>query len=386
MKKFVSILMVVLMSATLLAGCGGTTEPTPAPTDAGTATDTPTDAGTPTAAPTEAPAAAEGFEIAMITDVGTIDDRSFNQGTWEGVKKYAEEKGITHKYYQPTEQTDDAYLSSIDLAIKNGAKIVVTPGFLFEGPIGIAQDRYPDVTFVLIDGNPTVDGAIKINSNAVGITYAEEYAGFLTGYASVKDGFTKFGFMGGMAVPAVKRYGYGFIQGLEYAAKEMGLTNVEVNYHYTGGFSATPEIQTLAATWYQGGTEVIFGCGGAVGNSVMAAAEASTDKYVIGVDVDQSGDSATVITSAMKGLTDTAYRMLDAYYSGSFPGGQALVEGAMAAMDTAKFRTFTKADYDAVYAKLESGEIVLKKDVDADGNELAPADMTDGTVKLTVVE
>lgn len=155
----------------------------------------------------------------MITDVGTIDDRSFNQGTWEGIKQYAEEKGITHKYYQPTEQTDDAYLSSIDLAVKNGAKIVVTPGFLFEGPIGIAQDRYPDVTFVLIDGNPTVDGAIKINSNAVGITYAEEQAGFLVGYAAVKDGFTKLGFMGGMAVPAVKRYGFGFIQGAELAAR-----------------------------------------------------------------------------------------------------------------------------------------------------------------------
>ena len=392
MKKFVSILMVVLMSATLLAGCGGgTTEPTPAPTDAGTATDTPTDAGTPTAAPTEAPAAAEGFEIAMITDVGTIDDRSFNQGTWEGIKQYAEEKGITHKYYQPTEQTDDAYLSSIDLAVKNGAKIVVTPGFLFEGPIGIAQDRYPDVTFVLIDGNPTVDGAIKINSNAVGITYAEEQAGFLVGYAAVKDGFTKLGFMGGMAVPAVKRYGFGFIQGAELAAKEMGVSGVEINYHYTGGFAATPEAQTLAATWYQGGTEVIFGCGGAVGNSVMAAAEASTDKYVIGVDVDQSGDSATVITSAMKGLGASVYQMLEAFYNGTFPGGQSLVldatnKGVEIAMSTAKFRTFTQADYDAAFAKLTGGEVVLKKDVDADGNELAPANMTDGTVKVTVVE
>ena len=169
------------------------------------------------------------------------------------------------------------------------------------------------------------------------------------------------------------------------------MSGVEINYHYTGGFAATPEAQTLAATWYQGGTEVIFGCGGAVGNSVMAAAEASTDKYVIGVDVDQSGDSATVITSAMKGLGASVYQMLEAFYNGTFPGGQSLVldatnKGVEIAMSTAKFRTFTQADYDAAFAKLTGGEVVLKKDVDADGNELAPANMTDGTVKVTVVE
>ena len=140
-------------------------------------------------------------ELALITDIGTIDDKSFNQGAWEGLVKYAEEKGISHQYYQPTEKSTTAYLESIDQAVKNGAKVIVTPGFLFEEPVYIAQDQYPDVTFILIDGNPhDADYNYKTADNCVGITYAEEQVGFLAGYAAVKDGMTKLGYMGGMAV------------------------------------------------------------------------------------------------------------------------------------------------------------------------------------------
>ncbi len=219
-------------------------------------------------------------ELALITDIGTIDDKSFNQGAWEGLVKYAEEKGISHQYYQPTEKSTTAYLESIDQAVKNGAKVIVTPGFLFEEPVYIAQDQYPDVTFILIDGNPhDADYNYKTADNCVGITYAEEQVGFLAGYAAVKDGMTKLGYMGGMAVPAVVKYGYGFVQGAEYAAQELGMADgsIELMYNYTGGFDATPEAQNQAASWYNNGTEVIFAAGGAVGNSVMAAAEAADE-------------------------------------------------------------------------------------------------------------
>ncbi len=204
--------------------------------------------------------------------------------------------------------------------------------------------------------------------NAVGIVYAEEQAGFLAGYAAVMDGSTKLGFMGGMAVPAVVRFGYGFVQGAEYAAKEMGLKDLVMNYHYTGGFDATPEAQALAASWYNSGIEVIFACGGAVGNSVMAAAEAVNGK-VIGVDVDQSGESETVITSSMKGLASSVEQTLADFYAGNFPGGQAVVkdaavDGVSLPMETSKFETFSQADYDAIYAKLVAGEITLLKDGD----------------------
>lgn len=317
----------------------------------------------------------ETFELALITDIGTIDDKSFNQGAWEGLKQYADEKKITNKYYQPAEKSTDAYVSAIELAIAGGAKVVVTPGYLFEPAIFIVQDSYPDVKFILLDGSPnnwdyTGDFQAKTASNTVGVTYAEEQAGFLAGYAAVKDGMTRLGFMGGMAVPAVIKFGFGFVQGADYAAKELGLPDgaISINYHYTGGFDATPEIQTLAASWYQAGMEVIFGCGGAVGNSVMSAAEAVGAK-VIGVDVDQSIESDTVITSSMKGLGASVYDLIAQYYEGTFPGGKDLVydaanDGVMLPMDTSKFDTFSQADYDAIYAKLVAGDIPLLVNTD----------------------
>ena len=332
---------------------------------------------------------AADYDIAMITDIGTIDDKSFNQGTWEGIVEYADANNKTRIYYQPTAQSTEIYLDMIEQAVGNGAKIIVTPGFLFEQPIFTAQDMYPDVHFVLIDGNPN-DGndpaEFRTEANAVGIVYAEEQAGFLAGYAAVKDGYTKLGFMGGMALPAVVRFGYGFAQGMDYAANEMGITGLSLNYHYTGGFAATPEAQALAASWYADGVEVIFACGGAVGDSVMAAAEAA-DAKVIGVDIDQSDDSPTVITSAMKGLGASVVSVLTAYFEGEFPGGQALVmdaaqDGVQLPMATSRFNTFSQADYDAIFAKLVAHEITLLKDTDiASVTEIPVETMTVNEVK-----
>lgn len=339
MKKALALLVAMMMLTLGLTGCG-----------------------------TKEQAQADTYEIAMITDIGTIDDKSFNQGTWEGIVAYADANNITHKYYKPTEQSTDAYLAAIQLAVDSGAKVIVTPGFLFEEPIFKAQDLYPDVKFILIDGNPhNADySEYRTASNAVGITFAEEQSGYLAGYAAVKDGYTKLGFMGGMAVPAVIRFGYGFVQGAEAAAKEMGIMRIDLKYHYTGGFDATPEVQTLAASWYAEGTQVIFAAGGAVGNSVMSAAEAAGTK-VIGVDVDQSSESATVITSAMKGLGAAVQSVLTDYYADKFPGGQSLVyaadkNGVQLPMATSKFTKFMQADYDKVFADLAAGKITLVND------------------------
>ncbi|MDR0321371.1 MAG: BMP family ABC transporter substrate-binding protein [Treponema sp.] len=307
----------------------------------------------------------ETFDLALVTDLGTIDDKSFNQGSWEGLVQYANEYKISHKYYQPAEQSDDSYLTAVDLAVRGGAKIVVTPGFLFEVPIFHAQDRYPNVHFILVDGSPhdASYSTFKTGPNTVGVHYAEDQAGFLAGYAAVKDGSRRLGFMGGMAVPAVVRFGYGFVQGAEYAANELGLApgSITINYHYTGAFAATPEAQTMAASWYNSGIEVIFACGGAVGNSVMAAAE-QTGRKVIGVDVDQSGESPSVITSAMKELRSSVYSIISAYYAGNFPGGgdavfSAANDGVGLPMETSKFQSFSRADYDAIFEKLVSGAI-----------------------------
>jgi len=331
------------------------------------------------------------FELALITDLGTVDDKSFNQGAWEGLVKYADENFISRKYYQPEEQSDDAYLSAIDLAVKGGAKLIVTPGFLFEVSIFKAQDRYPDVYFVLVDGVPHDANYtnFKTGQNTVGVLYAEDQAGFLAGYAAIKDGNRNLGFLGGMAVPAVVRFGYGFIQGAEYAAKELRLASgtITINYHYTGAFAATPEAQTLAASWYNKGVEIIFACGGAVGNSVMSAAE-QTGKKVIGVDVDQSGESPTVITSAMKGLKSSVYSCIADYYAGKFPGGQTLTfsaanDGVGLPMETSKFARFNKSDYDTIFKALADRRIPRMDDLDSEGS---PKKIPVTIIKVTEVK
>lgn len=317
------------------------------------------------------------YELALITDVGTIDDKSFNQGSWEGVEKYGKEKNITHKYYQPAEKTTKAYNDSIDLAVKNGAKVVVTPGYLFEPSVWEKQKQYPDVKFILVDGAPRKDkdSAPEVAKNTVSISYAEEEAGFLAGYAVVKEGYKKIGFLGGMAMPAVIRYGYGYIQGAEYAAKEANENGIEITYSYLGNFNPLPENQSKAASLYQGGTEVIFACAGGAGNSVMKAAESSKGK-VVGVDVDQSAESNTVITSSMKLLKDSVYDAIKSIYDNNFKGGQMLVLGAkdkkvgLPEIDKKHFTKFTKEDYEKIYKKLESGEIKLKKDVDESGKSI----------------
>jgi basic membrane protein A and related proteins len=321
------------------------------------------------------------YEIALITDVGTIDDKSFNQGAWEGVEAYAKANNITYKYYKPTEKSDDAYLVSIDLAIKAGAKVIVCPGYLFELPVFTAQTKYPEVKFVILDGAPhNGDYNYDIKDNTYSIFYAEQEAGFLAGYAIVKEGYTKLGFMGGMAVPAVIRYGYGFIQGANFAAKELGLAAdaVQVKYTYVGNFDATPENQAKAAAWYNDGTEVIFACGGAVGNSVMKAAESASAK-VIGVDVDQSTESDTVITSSMKNLSKSVSDALTSYYKNEFPGGttvslNAESQGVQLPMETSKFAKFTKADYDAIYDKIVKKEVKIDNDTVAADASGVPAD------------
>lgn len=331
---------------------------------------------------------ASGYELALVTDIGTIDDKSFNQGAWEGVEGYAKEHNKTYKYYQPTAKTTAAYVDTIGLAVEGGAKVVVCPGYLFEPAVYETQDKYPDVKFILLDGEPHNEdySDYKTGENTCPILYQEDQAGFLAGYAAVKDGYTKLGFMGGMAVPAVMRYGYGFVQGAEAAAEEMNVSELELKYHYTGGFDATPEVQSMAASWYQSGTEVIFGCGGGVGNSVMSAAEAAGTK-VIGVDVDQSPESDTVITSAMKQLAVSVKDIIGSYYDGKFKGAQTIVmdvttDGVGLPMKSSKFTNFTQADYDAVYAKLVSGEIKTLTDADA----ASAADLPATHVAVEVIE
>ena len=214
--------------------------------------------------------------------------------------------------------------------------------------------------------------------------YAEEQTGFLAGYAAVKEGFRKLGFMGGMAVPAVQRFGHGFVQGAAYAAKEEGLAEgaITVDYLYTGDFKASPEVQAAAATLYQNGVEIIFACGGAVGQSVMAAAKAAGGKWVIGVDVDQSGDSETVITSSTKELAVSVQQALEAIFGVSkekltweddFAGKSVILDvtrdGVGLPMETSRFTKFKKSQYNAIYNKIVKGDVKVSTTIGEFGDD-----------------
>lgn len=323
----------------------------------------------------------ESQKIVLITDKGDITDKSFNQGSYEGVKSYGDKNDVEYSYLKPQDATDADYIAAIEQAIADGATIIVTPGYLFEPAINELQGDYPDVKFILLDGSPAnVEGG-KIEKNVYSVFYAEEQSGFLAGYAAVKDGFRKLGFMGGMAVPAVQRFGHGFVQGAAAAAKELGLaaSAITIDYLYTGDFKATPDVQAAAATMFNNGVEVIFACGGAVGQSVMAAAAASqTPKFVIGVDVDQSFDSPTVITSATKNLAASVEQALEALFeTGKWAddfGGKSVTldasrDGVGLPMATSKFRTFAKADYDTIFAKLVNKTVTVSNVIGEFGDD-----------------
>ena len=243
MKQIRAMLLVLAMALSLVACGGAKTEETQAPETQAAAP-----AETEAAAPAETEAAAPAGEVtkvALVTDVGTIDDESFNQACWQGVEAWCTANGIEYTYYQPTEDSTDARVMSIAQAIAEGADTIVMPGYLFGATLTMVMEAYPDVNFIAVDvgaGDLTVDYTTyyEPTANVACMTFSEEQAGYLAGYAAVKDGFTKLGFLGGMAVPAVIRYGYGFVQGADAAAKDMGV-NIEINYTYGGQFYGTPE-------------------------------------------------------------------------------------------------------------------------------------------------
>ena len=272
------------------------------------------------------------YEVAFVTDVGQLKDKSFNQGTWDGVKLYASEHSLSYKYYQPANgdnATDDDRYNAMKQAAEGGAKVIVCAGFLQEAALAKAAEEFPDAHFVFIDNNhPVVGSDGNPLKNVASVEFQEEQAGYLAGYAVVKEGYTKLGFSGGGGGTndACCRYGYGYVQGANDAAKELGVqVDMLYSWEYGASYSASSELQSMIAGWYNEGTELVFACGGSMCNSVFAAA-AANNALSIGVDVDQSGESNTVMTSAVKGLAEAASLMLGRFYDGKWDevGGQAV--------------------------------------------------------------
>ena len=333
------------------------------------------------AAPT---AFAEGeCKVAMITDYGDITDQSFNQTTYEACKAFADENGLTFQYYKPASDSDEDRITSIEKAIDDGYNVIVMPGYAFGPAIQEVAPEYDDITFIALDVSEgdLGDLAADVPANLYCAVYQEELCGYMAGYAAVKLGYTKLGFLGGMAVPAVVRYGYGFVQGVDAAAAELELSDVEVKYVYGNQFFGDSDITAYMDTWYAAGTEVVFACGGGIFTSAGEAA-AKVGGKVIGVDVDQAGTidglygEGMTVTSAMKGLAATVNAELSAIVDGSFEGGKVDNLGLVSDVPAENFvqiagstqfnDDFTEEDYAALVAAMNAGEVVVSNDITAE--------------------
>ena len=372
MKKILALLLALVMALSLFA-CGKK-DPDPQPDD-----NKPVNADD---IKDEMTSADGKYEIAFVTDVGQLKDKSFNQGTFDGVKLYANANNLSYKYYQPAngdQATDDDRFDAMKAAAENGAKVIVCAGFMQGTALAKAAAEFKDVSFIFVDGWAMADAKGNPLTNTLGVAFQEEQCGYLAGYAAVKEGYTKLGFTGGGGGtnPACCRYGYGFVQGASAAAKELN-TKVEMNYSwlYGASFQASPELQTMANGWYTNGTECIFACGGSMFASVAAAA-AANDGKVVGVDVDQSFESDTVITSAMKGLAASVQWACAKVYDGSFAaiGGTCATLGAKdnavgLPTATGSLTKWSVDEYNAMLKDMADGKLV----VDNDYSKLASTD------------
>ncbi len=309
--RIVSVLLIALLAVTMLVGCAGG-------------------------------GSGAKFKVGMVTDAGTIDDKSFNQGTWEGVVKATDELKIERNYLKPAGTTEADYLKEIGNLYDAGFKFVVAPGYKFETAIFQAQNKYKDAKFVIIDGSPHAgDYNVVVGENTVSIFFAEEQSGFLAGVAAalqLKEG--ALGFIGGMKVPAVQKFNWGFQQGVAYANSNFGakMTIDKENVIYQGSFDNVAAGQQLAAQMYDRGVKAIFAAAGSVGigaiNEAKTRASAGQEVWVIGVDVDQYNEGiyaegkSIILTSAMKRIDQASYDMIMAEKDGKFPGGQILTFNA----------------------------------------------------------
>ena len=387
MKKFLALMLALVMALALVA-CGQQKEPDVQEPQGPTGTDEVT------------------YKVAMITDYGDITDQSFNQTTYEACKAFAEANGVDFQYFKPAGDNTADRVAMIESAIDQGYNVIVMPGYAFGAAIAETAPKFEDVKFIALDVSAGDLGeGFVVPANLYCAVYQEELCGYMAGYAAVKLGYKNLGFLGGMAVPAVQRYGYGFVQGVDAAAAELGLTDVKLNYAYGNQFFGDADITAAMDTWYAGGTEVVFACGGGIYTSAVDAAKKVEGAKVIGVDVDQAAvianyaagegaDAATVegykaltVTSAMKGLYPATYDTLtDVIVNGNWEKYSAKIDtlGLVSADDPAANYVqipmestqwadgaFTQDDYKALVKAMFDGTLTVSNDTTKAASDFA---------------
>ena len=380
MKKFLALMLALVMALSLVA-CGQKNQDSNGTYDTDKDTDV-TDVA---------------YKVAMITDYGDITDQSFNQTTYEACKAFAEANGVDFQYFKPAGDNTADRVAMIESAVDQGYNVIVMPGYAFGAAIAETAPKFSDVKFIALDVSAGDLGeGFEVPANLYCAVYQEELCGYMAGYAAVKLGYKNLGFLGGMEVPAVIRYGYGFVQGADAAAKEIGADDVHIKYWYSQVFAANDEIKNKMDGWYSEGTEVVFACGGPVCQSCDAAAQANGGK-MIGVDVDQAAvianyaagegaDAATVegykaltVTSAMKGLYPATFDTLtDVIVNGNWEkySGKIDTLGLVSADDPAANYVqipmestqwadgkFTQDDYKALVKAMFDGTLTVSNDI-----------------------
>ena len=381
MKKFLALMLALVMALSLVA-CGQKNQDSNGTYDTDKDTDV-TDVA---------------YKVAMITDYGDITDQSFNQTTYEACKAFAEANGVDFQYFKPAGDNTADRVAMIESAIDQGYNVIVMPGYAFGAAIAETAPKFSDVKFIALDVSAGDLGeGFEVPANLYCAVYQEELCGYMAGYAAVKLGYKNLGFLGGMAVPAVQRYGYGFVQGVDAAAAELKLTDVKVNYAYGNQFFGDADITAAMDTWYAGGTEIVFACGGGIYTSAVDAAKKVEGAKVIGVDVDQAAviaayaagegaDAATVegykaltVTSAMKGLYPATFDTLtDVIVNGNWEkySGKIDTLGLVSADDPAANYVqipmestqwadgkFTQDDYKALVKAMFDGTLTVSNDI-----------------------
>ena len=381
MKKFLALMLALVMALSLLA-CGQKNQDSNGTYDTDKDTDV-TDVA---------------YKVAMITDYGDITDQSFNQTTYEACKAFAEANGVDFQYFKPAGDNTADRVAMIESAVDQGYNVIVMPGYAFGAAIAETAPKFSDVKFIALDVSAGDLGeGFEVPANLYCAVYQEELCGYMAGYAAVKLGYKNLGFLGGMAVPAVQRYGYGFVQGVDAAAAELKLTDVKVNYAYGNQFFGDADITAAMDTWYAGGTEIVFACGGGIYTSAVDAAKKVEGAKVIGVDVDQAAvianyaagegaDAATVegykaltVTSAMKGLYPATFDTLtDVIVNGNWEkySGKIDTLGLVSADDPAANYVqipmestqwadgkFTQDDYKTLVKAMFDGTLTVSNDI-----------------------
>ena len=381
MKKFLALMLALVMALSLVA-CGQKNQDSNGTYDTDKDTDV-TDVA---------------YKVAMITDYGDITDQSFNQTTYEACKAFAEANGVDFQYFKPAGDNTADRVAMIESAIDQGYNVIVMPGYAFGAAIAETAPKFSDVKFIALDVSAGDLGeGFEVPANLYCAVYQEELCGYMAGYAAVKLGYKNLGFLGGMAVPAVQRYGYGFVQGVDAAAAELELTDVKLNYAYGNQFFGDADITAAMDTWYAGGTEIVFACGGGIYTSAVDAAKKVEGAKVIGVDVDQAAvianyaagegaDAATVegykaltVTSAMKGLYPATFDTLtDVIVNGNWEkySGKIDTLGLVSADDPAANYVqipmestqwadgkFTQDDYKTLVKAMFDGTLTVSNDI-----------------------